>query len=688
MEWGKPYMLWALTALIIPVLIHLLQLRRYVEVKFSNVSFLDEVDKEAKSHQRLKHLLILLTRLVAVGALVLAFADPFIPFGDDENSEQLAHNIISLYVDNSPSMQAIGENGNLLQTAKANALEIVDQYSETDRFQIITNEFNGSDARYLTKEECAEKIASIKPSAIGRNVDMIISRTIDNISKAHNHNKSIYYLSDLQKSTHDLGEQFTPDTSINIHFIPSFANERPNIWVDSAWFSSPIATVGKQAILNLRLKHNATSEVEGLNMRLDVNGERTAVGTYNIKPGLATDTVMRFSFDNPGDYHAKISIDDSPISFDNTYYLGYEIVSKIRVLQISNDIQSEDATSITRVCKSNDDAIEIENRRVLPDELELQNFDFIISNGLNSPSNGYSNTLAKFVDGGGTVLIIPDTSEINPRAELLMSDLGFGEEYVWDRSGEMNAINSLNVEHPHFDGVFSSTPPKMDLPKSSMALRYKASAEVERLGSNWNGQNFLSKAQHGRGSSFLLGMPLGIKISNLTSHALFVPLVLRMVHTSRKSEANAITLGEENTITLREEFESGAAVRIISTDSASSIIPEIRSVNGVSRLTLGPALTKPGNYKILKDGVQMGTLGVNSNKNESFPKSWDVPSFRDELDSKGWANASVLEVSQNNLATLISNIESGKHLWWYLVLVVLLALTGETVLQKRWKITS
>ena len=39
MEWGKPDMLWALTALIIPVLIHLLQLSRYVEVKFSNVSF-------------------------------------------------------------------------------------------------------------------------------------------------------------------------------------------------------------------------------------------------------------------------------------------------------------------------------------------------------------------------------------------------------------------------------------------------------------------------------------------------------------------------------------------------------------------------------------------------------------------------------------------------------------------------
>ena len=49
MEWGKPDMLWALTALIIPVLIHLLQLRRYKEVKFSNVSFLESVNKEAKA---------------------------------------------------------------------------------------------------------------------------------------------------------------------------------------------------------------------------------------------------------------------------------------------------------------------------------------------------------------------------------------------------------------------------------------------------------------------------------------------------------------------------------------------------------------------------------------------------------------------------------------------------------------
>ena len=688
MEWGKPDMLWALTALIIPVLIHLLQLRRYKEVKFSNVSFLSEVNKEARSHQRLKSLLILLTRLLAFGSLVIAFADPFIPFNDDENEAKQSRNIISLYIDNSPSMQAIGENGTLLQTAKSNALAIVEQYPETDRFHVMTNDFFGIDSRYLTKEECSDKIAGIKESTMARNVDAVVSRTSDNISKAIGHNKVLYYLSDLQKSTHDLGGGYEPDTSLRIHFIPSFANVRPNIWVDSAWFSSPIATFGKQAELNLRLRHNATSVVEGLSMRLDVNGKRKAVGTYNISPGMATDTIMRFRFENPGQYHAKISIDDSPINFDNDYYIGFEVVQKIRVLQIVSDDESDEATSITRVCNSNKVSIEINNSIALPEEAELQAYDLIISNGVNSPSNGYSNRLKAFAEEGGAVLVIPDTNEINPRAELLMSSLGFGDGFHWVTSKEMVSARGLNVKNPHFDGVFSSTPSKIDLPKSMYALSYRSKAEVQSLGSNWNGEHLLARTEIGRGIGFLLGMPLSKEVSNLTSHALFVPIVLRMVETSRTSEIRALTLGEDNSIRIRDEIEIGADVRVISTDSIASIIPETRSVEGSTRIMMGPALTHPGNYCLLVNGNEIGTLGVNSNRVESDPESWDVPGFRKELESMVWDKASILEVNQTNLITLINNIESGKHLWWYLVLVVLLALTGETLLQKRWKATS
>ena len=602
-----------------------------------------------------------------------------------------------LYVDNSPSMEATGENGTLLQTAKSNAIEIVEQYPETDRFYVITNEFSGSDSRHLTKEECIETIASVKGATIARNVSKVVTRASDFTSSSTNRNHLIYLLSDLQKGTHNLSEDFKPDTNLSIHFLPSFANERPNIWIDSAWFSSPIATTGKPAELLVRMKHNATSSVEGLNMNLKVNGSRKSVGTYNINPGLETDTVIRFSFDAPGQYHAEISIDDSPISFDNKYYLGFEVVEKIKVLQICRDINSSSAESIKNVCATNSSSIEFETRTTLPDENELKGYDLVISNGISSPSNGFSNTLNEFASSGGAVLVIPDTLEINSRFEFLMNSLKLGAEFEWVDSEDMVSMMSLNTEHPHFDGVFSSTPSRMDLPKSRKALSYRANAEVESLGLNWNSSNFLAKSKVEKGVAFLFGIPLSNEVSNLTAHALFVPFILRMVETSRASELRSITLGVDNSLQIRKEIAVGSSVRIISTDSTESIIPESRVVNGETRLLLGPTLTKPGNYSVQvnynsqtnsSEFTELVTVGVNANRLESNPESYDVPGYRKELENMGWGNASVLEVSSANLSTLIKNIESGKHLWWYLVLIVLLALTGETVLQKRWKVTS
>jgi hypothetical protein len=688
MEWGKPEILWGLAALIIPVLIHLLHLRRYRKVAFSNVSFLAEVTKETRSRHRLKNLLILLTRLIAVGALVLAFADPFIPFDETEGTDAHSSNVVSIYVDNSPSMQASGENGALLQVAKDRAIEIASEYSETDRFHIVTNGFEGRDSRYLTKEECLERISSIRTEPIARDIISVVTRASDNTSNSTGRNRILYVLSDLQKSTHTLNENFSPDTNLSIHFLPCFANDRPNVWIDSAWFNSPLATAGKPAELHLRLNHNAMKNVEGLSMKLEVNNERKAVGTYNISPGLSTDTVLRFSFTEAGHYHAEISIEDSPIVFDDRYYLGFEVVEKIRVLQIAEDLKSNRASSIERVCHSNRSSIDITSRKSLPDESELQNYDLIISNGVKSPSSGYSNTLVSFAESGGSVLILLDSGEVRVRSSELLEKAGMGSEFSWQTTEIPTSLRSLNVEHPLFESVFSSAPKRMDLPKATKALNFRASPEVERLGTNFEGSHFISKTHLGSGAVYLLGTPLEEELGNLTAHALFVPMILRIVETSRQSELKSITLGKDDAISIRKEASANSSIRIMSTDSTTSIIPEARTISGSTRLLLGPSLTLPGNYMVHLNSDLSATFGVNANRIESDPTSWDIPNFENELNRFDWVNADVLDANEDTLGSLIENIESGNHLWWYLVFVVILALTGETLLQKRWKAAS
>ena len=77
-------------------------------------------------------------------------------------------------------------------------------------------------------------------------------------------------------------------------FLPGEGGGFPNVWVDSVWFDTPMRLSGAPAALRVRLKHNAASGAYGLPVRLELDGRRVAIGTFNLVPGMATDTVLSF----------------------------------------------------------------------------------------------------------------------------------------------------------------------------------------------------------------------------------------------------------------------------------------------------------------------------------------------------------------------------------------------------------
>ena len=99
MKFAYPEFLYALFAIAIPIIIHLFNFRKFKKIYFSNVEFLKEVQQETQSKSQLKHLLILLSRILAIAFLVLAFAQPFIPVSDTAITDQ--NNVVGIYIDNS-----------------------------------------------------------------------------------------------------------------------------------------------------------------------------------------------------------------------------------------------------------------------------------------------------------------------------------------------------------------------------------------------------------------------------------------------------------------------------------------------------------------------------------------------------------------------------------------------------------
>src|SRR5690625_4741442 len=139
MQFKNPEVLYALFLLLVPVLVHFFQLRKFTKEPFTNVKFLKKVEIQTRKTRHLKKWLTLLTRLLALGAIILAFAQPFIP----HSAEALKEKETIIYIDNSFSMQQKGEQGELLHQAVQQTLQ---GFPDDETVTLLTNDkvFNGT----------------------------------------------------------------------------------------------------------------------------------------------------------------------------------------------------------------------------------------------------------------------------------------------------------------------------------------------------------------------------------------------------------------------------------------------------------------------------------------------------------------------------------------------------------------
>ena len=76
MNFIKPDVLYFLLLIVIPIIIHLFNLQKHKKILFSDVYFLTKINEESKSLKQIKRLILLITRILALSAIIFAFALP------------------------------------------------------------------------------------------------------------------------------------------------------------------------------------------------------------------------------------------------------------------------------------------------------------------------------------------------------------------------------------------------------------------------------------------------------------------------------------------------------------------------------------------------------------------------------------------------------------------------------------
>ena len=694
MEFVHPEILWGLCALVIPIIIHLLHFRRFRRVAFSQVAFLNAVQKDARAMQRIRHWWVLITRMLAYAAMVMAFAQPQLPPPSSADSSGINRDghAISLYIDNSHSMEAQGEEGQLLQAARNKAALVVEQFSPTDRFQILTCDFSGKDQKFLTRAQALERIESIHTSQQAREISEVLTRMQSQLTKAIDSKRLAYLFSDLQQSTHALANEMdAPDTTISWYFIPELAGGSPNIWVDSIWFDEPMRIASRPAALRIRLSHNSNTAVSGIPMNLSINGDRVAIGTFNLVPGLDTDTVVRFNHGLAGLKEGMVSIEDAPIRFDDNWNFGFEVTDNVRITILTKQTNSETASSIKRVFATANGLYNAEIHSSWTPEL-IAKSKLIILCDWEPQGSGFAQEIADFVKNGGSIVYLP---KYNQNADIqLFESLGLPHSGPWIETDDR--VRSIQLNHPFFRNMFAEFPERIDLPNVKRIWNRKIAASEEVLASTELGRPFLSQRQFDRGQAFIFHVSGDPESSNLTRHALWIPLLLRMAERAYATPINAGEIGSLKRWTFAADVPNISELRLVlsnkqsnpstkSNEDSGDWLPEVRQVPGQIQVLLEGLPIDPGHYVLSDLSHDWATIGLNLDRKESNHDAYSLSEFSSFIDQKGWNNVKLLSVTASSLPQVIEQSEQGISLWKAFIIFALIALAIETILLRTWK---
>lgn len=677
MQFLYPAFLFGLLALAVPVIVHLFYFRRFKTIYFTNVKFLKELKQETSARQKLKNLLVLLMRCLAIAALVFAFAQPFIPTG---SAVKQGLKSVSVFIDNSNSMSAMDKDISLFDKAKFRAREIIQGYKDEDKFQILTNDFEGKHQRLLSKEDALAAIDELKISPAVRNMSEIMKRQKQVLNTSDRTLKIAYVISDFQKNISD----FSPktDSLIDFNLIPLQAISEKNVAIDSCWFEIPVQMANQVNPLVVKVHNYSEEKVENVTLTLKYDGQEKPVGNLNIEAGTTVTDTINMSIQKTGWHQAELLITDYPVQFDDHYFFTFNVAEQIDVLCINEDATNRylDAAfrgiSYFKLSSVNSKSI---------DYSKLGNNKLIICNGLKSISTGLAQELLSYMKNGGNVLIFPPENADLISYNAYLNSINAHELGAFVKSERK--VSKINTTDFVFSDVYENANANLKLPTTTGSYpinEFAGKAHVKLL-SNRDGSTYLAKYKVEKGNQYLCFSPLDEQYNDLVSSAeIFIPMLYKMSISTTKSSKIAYTLDKDAFIESDVQSNSKTDQVYKLKNGNEEIIPEQKTLLSSLIMRVNNLIKQAGFYTLIDEQKKnLQDFAFNFNRKESDL----VCLTNDELKSKISPNIKLMDInSETNLTAMVGEKDQGIILWKWFVVFALIFLALESLIIRFWKV--
>lgn len=531
----NPSILLGLLAASIPILIHLLNFRKLQKVEFSTLAFLKELQKSKIKKIKIKQWLLLLLRMLIIVFLVLAFARPTLETVNIASSTSTAKSSSLFIIDNSFSMNYIGDDGSYFNKSKKIAKEIISEMEDGDEFSFLISKDSIITA---TNVESAVKIIdNLNTNFNTESTQDKLESAITFLEEAVNLNKEAFLFSDFQNSTFvsldktDSLSGLKSNTNIKLYSFDMALKKGSNYSINDLVLKNSILELNKPLTFEATI-HNYSEEIlNNITASLFLNDERVAQQNVTLNPMENKKIELHTSLSNIGLIEARVELEDDNLNSDNIFYLNFWVPEKIKTLLLfdkPSDIIYLEAALNSATTNGLFEIKKMQMNSSLNEPLADYNVIFLVSGEMINTEG-----ILQYLSQGGKIVFIPPSTITSTDLSNLQNtiNLPFSDKIITSSSNDnYTEFATTNLSHPIFLSLFeNSRKGNIESPSILKYIKFRESVKVQSIIKLMDGSIFLGEYNFGLGKVIFMNSSPILEWNNLPLKGIFAPLITRII---------------------------------------------------------------------------------------------------------------------------------------------------------------
>ncbi len=682
MSFLTPAFLVGVSALAIPVLIHLIQRERKRVVAFPSLMFLRRIPYQSVRRRSIRHWLLLSLRALALLLLVAAFARPFFPQGTLAAQAAAGTREVVVLLDQSASMGY----GDRWQQARAAAHRAIDGLTGDDRATLVLFARNAEENVRATTDRLRlnQAVDAAKVTSGGTRFGPALKLAQSVLGQSAQKRKEVVLVSDFQKTGWTGAEEIHLPEGTTLTTVSVAGGPTANVSVPSVNFARASFSGQERITVTAGIVNRGDQPVTGLPTTLEIDGHQIESKPVNVAANSSTSVSFAPFTLADANVRGTVKAGTDPMPQDNAFDFVLTPGRPVSVLVVaSRDESGERSDPSLYLSKAlsigGAPAFQVE---VMPavrtSAAALEKRAVVILNDTPFPPALAGGALKKFVELGGGVLVVLGEHSTWPQndAALLPVTLGGTVDRPDIRGG---ALGFIDRSHPMFE-IFKA--PRSGDFSAARVFRYRAATATP-------GGRVLARFDDGAVAAAELRVGLGRVIvwnttvddswSDLPRTPIFLPLVHQMArYLGRYEEAAAWrTVGQVLDLTSGSILVGARRDRVALTPSGRRIA--LTTGSGPEFLELD----EQGFYELRSTGTTEAhppAVAVDIDPVESDLSAMDVGEFAGAVTGRAGPQQAASGAPE---PLTPQDLERRQALWWYLLFGGLLLLATETILSNR-----